>query len=130
VIIPTQGSQLDSAEAGKAVRLIRQQEKAFKREIPYAVLYTRTSAAIRPRTLRYIQDTFKKHGIYAYETQLHEREAFRAIFSFGGTLSSLPSSEVANLPAAVANARAFARETVSMLTALQVQDVEAEGMVA
>jgi chromosome partitioning protein len=130
VIVPTQGSQLDSAEAGKAIRLIRQQEKAFKRQIPYAVLYTRTSAAIRPRTLRYIQDTFRKHGIYAYETQLHEREAFRAIFSFGGTLSSLPSSEVANLPAAVANARAFARETVSMLTALQVQDVEAQGMVA
>src|SRR5262245_55069684 len=52
VIVPTQGSQLDSAEAGKAIRLIRQQEKAFKRQIPYAVLYTRTSAAIRPRTLR------------------------------------------------------------------------------
>ncbi len=119
VIVPTQGSQLDSAEAGKAIRLIRQQEKAFKRQIPYAVLYTRTSAAIRPRTLRHIQETFQKHGIYAYETQLHEREAFRAIFSFGGTLSNLQPSQVANLTAAMLNARAFARETVSMLRALQ-----------
>jgi chromosome partitioning protein len=44
VIIPTQGSQLDAAEAAKAVKLIRQQEKAFGRRIPYAVLFTRTSA--------------------------------------------------------------------------------------
>ena len=31
-IIPTQGSQLDAAEAAKAVTLIRQQEKAFGRQ--------------------------------------------------------------------------------------------------
>ena len=130
VIVPTQGSQLDSAEAGKAIRLIRQQEKAFKRQIPYAVLYTRTSAAIRPRTLRHIQEAFKQHGIYAYETQLHEREAFRALFSFGGTLSSLPPSEVANLGSAVLNARAFAKETVMMLRAIHEPQEVAEGMVA
>src|SRR5713101_564427 len=29
VVIPTQGSQLDASEAAKAVKLIRQQEKAF-----------------------------------------------------------------------------------------------------
>ncbi len=130
VIVPTQGSQLDSAEAGKAIRLIRQQEKAFKRTIPYAVLYTRTSAAIRPRTLRHIQETFKQHGIYAYETQMHEREAFRAIFSFGGTLSSLNPSDVANLGSAVLNARAFAKETVAMLRAIAEPAAAAEEMVA
>ncbi len=131
VIVPTQGSQLDSSEAGKAIRLIRQQEKAFNRSIPYAVLYTRTSAAIRPRTLRHIQETFKQHGIYAYETQLHEREAFRAIFSFGGTLSNLRPADVANLPSAVANARAFAKETVAMLRAIAQPDEQvAHEMVA
>ena len=51
VVIPTQGSQLDAAEATKAIRLIRQQEKAFSKKIPYAILFTRTSSAIRPRTL-------------------------------------------------------------------------------
>ena len=48
VIIPTQGSQLDAAEAAKAIKLIRQQEKAFHKKIPYAILFTRTSSAIRP----------------------------------------------------------------------------------
>ena len=52
VVIPTQGSQLDAAEATKAIRLIRQQEKAFHKQIPFAILFTRTNAALRPRTLR------------------------------------------------------------------------------
>lgn len=131
VIIPTQGSQLDSAESAKAVRLIQQQEKAFKRSIPFAVLYTRTNAAIRPHTLRHIQEVFRKHGIYAYETQLHEREAYRAMFSFGGTLTSLPTTKVGNLSNAISNARAFAKETVAMLTALhEPESDEHEGMVA
>ena len=89
VIIPTQGSQLDAAQAAKAIKLIRQQEKAFGRPIPYAILFTRTSAAIRPRTLQHIQDEFKKHGVLAFDTHMHERDAFKGIFSFGGTLETL-----------------------------------------
>jgi chromosome partitioning protein len=115
VVIPTQGSQLDAAEAAKAIRLIRQQEKAFGRTIPYAILFTRTSAAIRPRTLQHIQDEFARHGARAFQAQMHEREAFRAIFSFGGTLESLDASQVSNLQAAVVNARAFAAEAIALL---------------
>lgn len=115
VIIPTQGSQLDAAEAGKAVKLIKQQERAFHKTIPYAILFTRTSAAIRPRTLQHIQTEFHKHGVSAFETQIHEREAYRALFSFGGTLESLDPQQVSNLGAAIVNARAFAGEVVAML---------------
>ena len=115
VIIPTQGSQLDAVEAAKAIKLIRQQEKAFGRKIPYAILFTRTSAAIKPRTLQHIQDEFTKHGVRTFHTQIHEREAFRAIFSFGGTLTGLDASQVSNLVAATANARAFAAEVVATL---------------
>jgi chromosome partitioning protein len=115
VVIPTQGSQLDAAEAGKAIRLIRQQEKAFHKDIPYAILFTRTSSAIRPRTLQHIQAEFQKHGIQAFQTQIHEREAYRALFSFGGTLEGLDPRHVSNLHAALVNARAFAGELVSML---------------
>ena len=97
------------------MKLIRQQEKAFSKRIPYAVLFTRTSAALKPRTLRHIQDQFTKNGVRAFETQIHERDAYRALFSFGGTLSSLNPAEVRNIDAAVINARAFAGELVSML---------------
>jgi chromosome partitioning protein len=115
VIIPVQGSQLDAAEAAKAIRLIRQQEKAFAREIPYAVLFTRTSTAIKPRTFQHIRSEFSDHGVPAFQTQMHERDAFRAIFSFGGTLESLDSTQVSNVAAAVGNARAFAAEVITKL---------------
>jgi len=115
VIIPSQGSQLDASEAAKAIRLIRQQEKAFMRRIPYAVLFTRTSAAIRPRTLQHIRDEFTKNSVPVFQTQMHEREAFRAIFSFGGTIAALNPQQVSNLEAAVKNARSLAAEVVTML---------------
>ena len=108
-------TQLDQRQAAKAVKLIRQQEKAFHRKIPYAILFTRTSAAIRPRTLQHIQDEFQRHGVDAFRTHITEREAFRAIFSFGGTLESLSSQQVSNLHGAIANARAFAAEAVALL---------------
>jgi hypothetical protein len=109
VIIPMHGSQLDAKEGPKAIRLIRQQEKAFRKRIPYSVLFTRTNAAIRPRTLRHIQDQLSTHGIHVFETQMHEREAYKAIFSFGGTLASLEPSEVSNLEPATENARICGR---------------------
>lgn len=115
VVIPVQGSQLDAAEAAKAIKLIRQQEKAFSRRIPYAVLLTRTSAAIKPRTLQHIRAELTEAGVPILETQMHEREAFRAIFSFGGTVENLRADQVGGLEGAKQNARAFAAEVVAIL---------------
>ena len=89
--------------------------KAFGKTIPLAVLFTRTSAAIRPRTLQSIVAEFQQAEIHILTTQIHERDAYRAIFSFGGTLSGLDAAQVTNITAAVANARAFAAEVVGML---------------
>lgn len=115
VIIPTQGSHLDAAEAVRAVRLVVNMEKQSRRTIPAAVLFTRTSAAIRPRTLKAIEAEFAESGIRVLETQINERDAFRAIFAFGGPLSDLDKDQVSNIPTAVANARAFAGEVVGVL---------------
>jgi chromosome partitioning protein len=46
---------------------------------------------------------------------MHERDAFRAIFSFGGTLEALDPAQVGNVAAAISNARAFAAEVVAKL---------------
>ncbi len=115
VIIPAQGSHLDASEAAKAIKLVRAQERAFGKTIRYAVLFTRTSAAIRPRTFQSIEAEFIKNGIPMLNAQIHEREAYRAIFSFGGTLTSLDPTQVTNIKAAVTNARAFTTEVVTML---------------
>jgi chromosome partitioning protein len=115
VVVPTQGSLLDATEAVKAIRLIRNMEKTAGRAIPAAILFTRTSAAIRPRSLQAIEAEFAQSGVRVLATQMHERDAFRAIFSFGGSLSDLDRGQVGNVGAAIANARAFAAEVLSIL---------------
>jgi chromosome partitioning protein len=117
VIIPAQGSHLDATEAVKAIKLVREQEKAFQKSIPFAVLFTRTSAAIRPRTLQSIEAEFLQNKVPMFGTQIHEREAYRAVFAFGGTLAGLDPAQVANLPAARTNASAFAGEVIETLKA-------------
>jgi chromosome partitioning protein len=117
VIIPTRGSVLDAVEAVSAVREVKQQEQAFRIRIPSAILFTCTSAAIRPRTLSSIEAEFAANGVPVLSTRLHDREAYRALFSFGGTLESLDGSNVRNIPAAIENAQAFANEIVALLRA-------------
>ena len=119
VIIPTQASQLDAKQAAKAVLLIKQQEKAFRKSIPFAILYTRTSSAIRTKTLSHVQGEFHRNEIPSFRTHLHEREAFRALFSFGGSLETLDPRQVGGLENAIANAREYASEFVHMIQPAQ-----------
>lgn len=117
VIIPTQGSEVDAAEAAKAVRNIKLQEKAFNRSIPHAVLFTRVSAAVPSRDLKDIQQQMRDARVPVFDTQMVERAAFRALFSFGGDLHGLDPKQVSNIPAAIDNADALAAEVVAMLKA-------------
>ena len=115
VLIPTQGSPLDAVEAAKAIKLVRNMEKTAGKTVPTAILFTRTSTAIRPRSLQAIEAEFAKGGVKVLQTQMHERDAFRAIFSFGGSLSELDGGQVSNIKAAIINARAVAGEVLSIL---------------
>lgn len=115
-IIPVQGSQLDAEQASRAIRVIRQREKVTGRALPYAVLLTRTNPAIRTRTLSHIQQGLVAAGIPVMETELNEREAFRAVFSFQQPLSSLNPAEVTNLEKAQTNVEEFTLEVLRGLT--------------
>lgn len=115
VVIPVQGSQLDAKQAGRQIRLIRQQERAVGRPIPFAVLFTRTSPAIMPRTQRHIEGRFAESEIPVLNTRLCDREAYRAMFSYGGTLSALDGKNVSNLTLAIRNAREFVGEVIECL---------------
>lgn len=115
VIIPTSASLLDAVEAVSAVQVVQRQEEAFRIKIPSAVLFTKTSAAIRTRTLLSIEAELAENNVPVFDVRLHEREAFRAIFAFGGTLSGLDPKQVRNIPSAVENAQAFAAEVIMML---------------
>lgn len=115
VIVPTQGSQLDAAQASRALRVIKQQEKMSRRAVPYGVLITRTNPAIRTRTTSYLANAFREAGINLFETELHEREAFKALFAFNQPLSHLDPKDVSNVDKAVANAEAYATEVIELL---------------
>lgn len=115
VLIPTQGSQLDAEQAGRALRVVKQQERMTGRAVPFGVLLTRTNPTIRTRTLSHIQRTLIDAGVPVLRTELHEREAFRAMFSFRCPLHALDPVQVANLDKAQANADAFAAEVVQLL---------------
>jgi chromosome partitioning protein len=115
VIIPLQGSHLDATEAAKAINLVRAQERVFKRTIQYTVLFTRTSTAIKTRTLQSIESEFAASKIPMLNTDLNERDAYRALFAFGGTLAGLNPAQVSNITAALLNARLFTREVVELL---------------
>jgi chromosome partitioning protein len=117
VIIPSQGSHLDGKQAVKASRLVRRQEQAFKIRIPSAVLLTRTSAAIQTRDIRSIVIDLAREGATVFEVRIVERAAYRALFSYGGTLSTLDAAKVSGVPAAIENAQAFAVETLALLSA-------------
>lgn len=116
VIIPTKGSTLDAMEAVKAIKFIRLQERGYNRKIPFALLFTQTNPAVRPRTLKAIEADMAGQGIPMFGTAIHERDAYRALFSFGGTLAGLKGEQVGNIPAAMKNAHEFVAETVGMLT--------------
>ena len=126
VIVPTQGSQLDAEQASRALRVIKQQEKMSRRPVPFAVLMTRTNVAIRTRTTSHIQRGLSEAGIPVLETQLHEREAYRAMFSFRQPLEKLDPAEVSNLDKAIANAQELTAEIVELLRKGTAATVPAE----
>ena len=115
VVIPTQGSQLDANEASRAIRVVMQGEKMTGRAIPYAVLLTRTQPSIRTRGLAHIQNGLIDAGIPVLETELNERDAFKAVFSFRQTLDGLNPKDVPNLDKAKLNVLKFVEEVFERL---------------
>lgn len=115
VLIPTQGSSMDARGGAKAIRLIQNQARMARRKIPHSVVLTRTSAALRTRTLKNVYEQLRAGGIEVLNTGMVERAAFRDLFDFGGTLSELDPAQVSNVEKAIANAREFAGEVVVKL---------------
>ena len=117
VIIPVQGSQMDAKQAARQIKQVKGQERVARRPIPYVILFTRTNPAIQPKTLRFIDESFRERDVPVMETQLYDREVFRALFSFGGTLAGLADKGVSNLDTGLRNARSFTAEVVERLRA-------------
>jgi len=113
VIIPCQPSQNDAKEAVKTIKMVKNSSKMIRRDIPLTILFTRVSAALVTKTGRYLVDEFEKSGIDVFKTSLIDREAFKSIFSYGGTVNNLDAKDkkaIASLDKTASNVNAFAHE--------------------
>ncbi len=120
VIVPMKEQRQDADAAIEIIKEIHRDMKAVRRIIPFAVLFTQSKVVAKPRTARFIARQFRdKPNIDTFKTEIHERDAFAAIFAAGGSVRSLDTSEVNNLDAAIANVTAFAGEVIAKLKANQ-----------
>ena len=119
--MPAQRSQLDAKEAAKAVALVKRQEKVTGRNIPVSILLTKTSPAIRSKGIKRMTENMKKKSIDTFMIEIHEREAFKAVFDYSCTLNQLTSKQVslAGLKTAKENAADYAAEVVRKLKAFK-----------
>lgn len=127
VIIPLTGSRLDADEATSVIRVIKRQEIAFRRSIPFRLMLTRTSPVIEDRHTRDIVQQFIDSAIPILSTRLMERAAFRAPFHTGLNLYQLTDKHVRHATTAVENAEAVAAEIrqtlVSVMAKGELQNV-------
>ncbi len=117
VVLPCQGSHYDAKEVVKTIRLIKSQSKIAKRNIPFSILITRTNPAIQTRGLKDILSQFDQAGFDLFKCSLIEREAFRAIISFGGIVNDLDKKQVSGIEKAAQNSFAYAGEVINKIKA-------------
>lgn len=115
VLIPTRGSQLDAREANRAIRVVKHHEKIRREPLPYAIVMTCTNPAIRTRNISHILNSLRQANIPVLETELHERDAFKSIFSFQQPLDDLDPKQVPNLRKAQENVQQLAAEVLRAL---------------
>lgn len=116
VLIPLQASALDSNEASRAVRLIREEEEALEgRTIPFRIIMTRTNPQITTKIEAGIYKSLANAGIPLMAVRLHERQAYKAIFVQRLALSELGDG-VNGLEPARENAERLAEEVVELIT--------------
>lgn len=116
VLVPAQEQHQDAQAAVDTLGAVKRAGRAGRREIPAAVLLTRTRAAVKSRTVRFIAQQLRGiEGVRVLATELNERDAFSALFSSGGGLRQLDPDDVRGIDKAIDNAAAYAAEVIALL---------------
>lgn len=115
VVIPIQASPPDAELAARAIHLIREEEQAFEKTIPFRVLFTRTSPAIASKLETQITAQLKASEVPMFRNHLNERSAYKAMFYYQRDLEELDPRNVNGLPAARDNAFRLAEELVNLV---------------
>lgn len=114
VIIPSGEEQQDADAAIETLAEIGMEARARRRAIPAAILFARTSAAVKSKLEKHIHGELRRAG-RVFETELHRRTAFSSLHNAGGGLRQMDPADVNGIDKAIANAQDFAAEVIDML---------------
>ena len=115
VVIPMQAKTADADVATRAISLLRTQENLFKRKIPHAIIFIRTSPIIVTREEKQIRENIAAAAVPRFSKSLNERTAFSHLFAYKRALGELSSKETNGLGEAQQNAIEVTAEVVQML---------------
>jgi chromosome partitioning protein len=114
VIIPSGEEQQDADAAIETLAEIGMEGRARRRTIPAAILFARTSAAVKSKLEKHIHGELVKAG-RVMQTELHRRTAFSSLHNAGGGLRQLDPADVNGVDKALLNAQAYASEIIDIL---------------
>lgn len=127
VLIPMQAGSMEAEAAADMIKFIKQQERAFRTKIPFALFFTRMSAAIRTNLEKDIVEQITSADVPVFQTQLIERVAFKEANANKCTLNDLPGDRAA---AAKVNIRALAGELLALCKTLKSEQENSKGAAA
>ena len=89
VIVPMQPTSLDAEIGSEALALVKEEEEALGRAIRHAVVLTKTSAAVKSRVQRELEEQLREAEIDLIDPPLVARAAFSELFAYGGDLTRM-----------------------------------------
>ncbi len=123
VIVPANPSAPDVEDAISTVKLVRDMGGVARRTIPHALLWSRVPTAIRSREMDALQAQIGEGGIPVVG-YVHERTAYKSLFSYGTTLDHLPPGEVPGIEKARAEAAKLAEAVGVLISTAQATRTE------
>ncbi len=117
VIIPLQPSILDADEASKTLKLIKNESKKLRREIPYRMLWSRIPNFMT-RTMKDLEGQLKNAGIPTLDNRVRDLDAYRGIFGLNKSFDQMTADEVPNLIKAKQNTTAVTQEIINIIKEL------------
>ena len=120
VIVPANPSAPDVEDAINTVKLVRDMEGVARRDIPHALLWSRVPTAIRSREMDALEQQVRAGGIPVIG-RIHERTAYKSLFSFATTLDLLSPKDVPGIDKAKLEASHLAEAVGDLIRNAQLQ---------
>lgn len=116
IIVPTMEMQQDAEAAADVIKVLMRDFKQFRREVPYAILFSRTKF-VKSKVEKHINQQFRTKPGLCFDVELTQRDAYAQIFVRGDTLNELTLKDVAARDKAVDELERFVREIEARIDA-------------